>query len=66
MLPYDTITNSFVGNFGELNRACSRADKVWTIRKIPHEQSYMGWVGGVLVEAELCDDLFEKMIEIAN
>lgn len=67
------ITNSFIGNFGALNATCSEHKVIWQIIKYPLEWEYTGLitpltgdVGASTVKAELCDDLFEKMIELAG
>lgn len=67
MNEYVDIPNSIVGAFGMLNKACNEANVKYIIKKYPKENAYTGYVGdGPAIEADLCDDLFEKMIRAAR
>lgn len=67
MTEYIDIPNSIVGAFGMLNKACMEAGLDYVIRKHPDEDWYTGYVGGSeAIFADLCDDLFEKMIKAAR
>lgn len=66
MLEYGIITNSFIGNFGQLNKICTEKNVQYGIIKNPDQMWYNGFVGKFQMEAPLCDELFEKMIEAAR
>lgn len=61
------INNSFIGNFGTINKACRDAGVKYIIKKYPDEDKYHLYVGEhPSIEFDLCDDMFEYILGITK